>query len=57
MVWEVISTEELVSSSWLKNYELAKKYYEEYGNMKTHEIAAMVQDRITKKINEVLNIS
>ena len=32
-------------------------YYEEYGNMKTHEIAAMVQDRITKKINEVLNIS
>lgn len=30
-------------------------YYEEYGSMKTQEIAAMVQERIKKKIEEVLN--
>lgn len=29
-------------------------YYEEYGHLKTQEIAALVQERITKKINEVL---
>lgn len=29
-------------------------YFEEYGHMKTQEIAAMVQERITKKIDEVL---
>ena len=28
--------------------------YEEYGNMKTHEIAALVRDRIQEKIDEVL---
>lgn len=31
--------------------------FEEYGSMKTQEIAALVQERITQKINEVLNIS
>lgn len=29
-------------------------YYEEYGHLKTQEIASMVQERITNKINEVL---
>ena len=29
-------------------------YYEEYSKMKTQEIAALVQERITSKINEVL---
>lgn len=29
-------------------------YYEEYGHMKTQEIAVMVQERITKKIQAVL---
>lgn len=31
--------------------------YEEYGTMKTQEIAALVQERITHKINEVLSVS
>lgn len=31
-------------------------YYEEYKNMKTQEIASMVQKRITEKINEVLMV-
>ena len=29
-------------------------YYEEYGHMKTQEIATMVQERITRKIEEIL---
>lgn len=29
-------------------------YYEEYGHLKTQEIATMVQERITQKINDVL---
>lgn len=29
--------------------------FEEYGHMKTQEIAALVQERITKKINDVLS--
>ena len=33
MVWEVKNNEELIPSNWLKNYELAKKYYEEHGNL------------------------
>ncbi len=31
-------------------------YYEEYGHMKTQEIALMVQERITQKIQEVLSV-
>ncbi len=33
MVWEVKNNEELIPNNWLKNYELAKKYYEEHGNL------------------------
>ena len=31
-------------------------FFEEYGHMKTQEIAAMVQERITQKIDEVLAV-
>ena len=33
MIWEVRNTEESIPRNWLKNYNLAKKYYEEHGNL------------------------
>ena len=34
-------------------YYLDPIYYDEYKNMKTHEIAALVKQRIEEKVNEV----
>ena len=33
MVWAVKNNKEIIPNKWLKNYELAKKYYEEHGNL------------------------
>ncbi len=33
MVWTILENEELISDEWMENYELAKKYYEEHGNL------------------------
>lgn len=33
MVWEVRNNEEIIPPKWMKNYNLAKKYYEEHGNL------------------------
>ena len=40
---------------WTQVHYLKPIYYEEYGQLKSQEIAALVKDRIQEKINEVLH--
>lgn len=33
MIWNIHKNEELISDEWMKNYELAKSYYDEHNNL------------------------
>lgn len=33
MVWNIRGNEDIISTNWLKNYEYAKKYHEEHGEL------------------------
>lgn len=33
MVWNILNNENIITDKWMKNYNLAKEYYKEHGNL------------------------
>lgn len=50
MVWNILNNENIITDKWMKNYNLAKKYYEEHGNLLIPHYYVM-KDEIGNDIN------